>query len=572
MVVKVGAIHPMTARNETDARRYRAMAVQGGRIVALTAEPDGVDALIGKDTVVIDDPELTVMPTFDDTHTHLIFAGRAAHDVEVADAKDLAGFLELIRSRAASTPKGQWIRTASNWHEFQLAERRLPTRYELDAAAPDNPVLVKRGGHNDMVNSLALRLANISPDTQPPSGGVIERDAQGEATGRFEDSAIALVERVLPEPGFDEQIEGLRAASDSYAGTGIGTVRDAAVNPNEMALLRAARDHDALAVRVHAMVIVGFAGPKPIMRDFLEQLEADGTRPGSGDDQLRVWGLKFVMDGGVENGATEEPYANRPDYRGDLQWGVDELVDAAGQAVREGWKVGVHAWGDRAVRATLDAFEAILRDRPDTPAGTLVLEHAGLARPDQRARAIRLGIPITVQHPLLYGLAAPLAEYWGQARTADIFPLREWLDEGADLSAGSDYPNAKYGAMVSLWGMTSRQTPLGVLGPEHAIARYEATRLHTADAARLVGDANIRGTLEPGKLADFAAYTVDPLTCPLDELPQLQPVLTVIGGRPHHDPRGLLTPRAAPTRAQTGLAGVPSTPLQCCSPPGLNGH
>jgi predicted amidohydrolase YtcJ len=565
LVVKAGAIHSMAAARETNASVHRAMAVRAGRIVALSRDLGGVDDLVGRDTVVIDELGLTVLPTFDDTHTHLIFAGRAANDLQVADAHDLAEFLGLIRRQAASTPAGQWIRTASNWHELQLAERRLPTCAELDSAAPDNPVLVKRGGHNDVVNSLALRLAGITADTPAPEeGGVIEHDAQGELTGRLEDSAIALVEGLLPAPTFDEQIAGLRLASAGYAATGIGAVRDAAVNANEVALLQAARDHDALAVRTQAMVIIGFAGPKPVMDDFLDQLDADGTRPGAGDGQLRLWGLKFVADGGVENAALDQPYASREDYRGELQWEADELADAVRRAVQRGWKVGVHAWGDRAVRTTLDAFEAVLEAEPGTAPGSLVLEHAGLARPDQRARAIRLGIPVTVQHPLLYGLAAALAECWGRARTEDIFPLREWLDEGAFLSAGSDYPNGKYDAMGSMWGMATRQSPIGVLGPRHAISRYEAARLHTADAARFVGDGDIRGTLAPGMLADFAAYRADPLTCPVDQLPDLLPALAVIGGRARHDPDGLIGDDTPAVRPRTGRPGVPAGPLRCC--------
>ena len=188
----------MAVTCEADARRFKAMAVWDGRIVALAAGRDDADDLIGEGTVVVDDPGLTVLPTCDDTHTHLLGAGDAVKDVQVAGARNLGEFLDLIRARAASTPDGQWIVTASNWLELQLAEKRMPTRQELDSAAPDNPVLVKRGGHNDLVNSMGLRLAGVTRDTQAPQGGVIEHDATGEPTGRFEDSALALVEQLLP--------------------------------------------------------------------------------------------------------------------------------------------------------------------------------------------------------------------------------------------------------------------------------------------------------------------------------------------------------------------------------------
>ena len=564
LVIRAGAIHPMSASSVREAVFYLALAVRGSRVFGLSPDSKGLDALVGEETVVIDDHGLTLVPTFDDTHTHLIFAGRAVNDVQVADAKNLDEFLQLIRRQAEATAKGQWIRTASNWHELRLAERRLPTAQELDSATSDHPVLVKRGGHNDVVNTYALRLAEITADTAALKGGVIGHDSQGQPTGLLQDAALSLVETLLPSPSFDAQLDGLRRASADYAARGIGAVRDAAVNPDEIALLQAARDHDLLAVRTQAMVLVGFAGQKSTMGDFLDQLDQDGTRPGAGDDRFRVWGIKFVLDGGIENGALEQPYANQPDYTGELQWEADELTDAVGQAAGRGWKVGVHAWGDRAVRTLLDAYERVLDANRSLRSESLVVEHGGLARPEQRARAIRLGVPITVQHPLLSGLAAPLVEYWGRERVEDIFPLREWLDEGAHLSAGSDFPNGRYDAMASLWGMTTRQTPVAAVGPEHAISRYEAARLHTADAARFVGEESIRGSLAPGMFADFAAYRSDPLSCPIDELALLLPALTVVGGVAVHDPESIFPNRHAPKTASTARPGVPANSLPCC--------
>jgi len=136
-----------------------------------------------------------------------------------------------------------------------------------------------------------------------------------------------------------------------------------------------------------------------------------------------------------------------------------------------------------------------------------------------------------VQHPLLHDLAFGLIAGWGTKRTADIFPVREWLQEGALVGAGSDYPVGEHDAMQSVWGMVTRQTRAGVLGPEHAIDVATAIRLYTLDAARLIGESDRLGTLEPGRLADVVAYRRDPMNIPVDELRTLRPAFTMVGGR-----------------------------------------
>jgi predicted amidohydrolase YtcJ len=530
VLVRVGLVRTMDpARPEA-----RALAVRGSRVLATAVDPHGLDHLIGPGTLVRDAPEVTVLPAFDDTHTHLMFGARAVHDVPLADARTVQDVVAQIRARARMVPAGEWIRTAANWHELNLAERRLPTAQELDQATTDHPVLVKRGGHNGVVNSTALRLCGITADTPDMPGGVLVKDAAGRLTGHVQDAALDVVERHLPSPDLEALADGLALASAEFAAHGIGTVRDCAVTPPDWAALRAAAGHGTLAVRVRALAMTGFAGIEGGFDEYLDGLEAQGMRPDAGDDWCRLWGLKMVMDGGVENGALDEGYAGRPDFRGELFWDPARMAEAIGVAVRRGWRVGTHAFGDRAITAVLDAYETVLERHPGLPLGTLVLEHGGLARPGQRARAIRLGIPVTVQHPLLSSLAPALCQEWGQERTADIFPLRSWLAEGATLAAGSDYPIGGYDAMAGVHGMVTRTTAAGVLGPEHAISRAEAVRLHTADAARLLGESDRRGTLTPGHYADLVGYGVDPLTCPVDELLGLRPEFTVVGGRVMH--------------------------------------
>jgi predicted amidohydrolase YtcJ len=276
------------------------------------------------------------------------------------------------------------------------------------------------------------------------------------------------------------------------------------------------------------MVGLGFTarGSDPAPR--IERIAAQAA---SGDDVLRIWGLKFVIDGGAENAATDEPYVGRPDFKGLLMWEADDLAKVIELAVRRGLKVGIHAMGDRAVRTVLDAYQRVQADVPGLPPGTLVLEHGGLSNAEQRARAIKMRIPVTVQQPILHDLAFGLIQGWGTKRTAEVFPLREWISEGALLGAGSDYPVGDYDAMASVWGMVTRETRAGVLGPEHSIDVRTAIRLYTSDAARLIGESDRIGTLQPGRFADLVAYRSDPMNLRADQLRSLRPALTIVGGR-----------------------------------------
>ncbi|WP_432172745.1 amidohydrolase [Streptomyces sp. Tue6028] len=523
VLIRAGAVHTLVPGQGPQ----RVLAVRGDRIAAVSSDPNGLDDMEGARTTVYDLPAATVLPAFDDTHTHLILAGHSAHDVPVHQARTIAEFLDLIRQRARTTPAGEWIRTTTNWQELNLAERRMPTATELDQATDRHPVLVKRGGHNDVANTYALRLANITEDTPVPPGGVIGRGDDGRLNGRLIDNALPLVERLLPSPDLGRRIEGLRSASGQYAATGIGTVRDCMVTPEDYRVLQAAREAGALSTRVRALISVLGLTSTAQVRERLDVMEEWRH---SSDPWLGVWGVKFGLDGGLEAGATEEPYVCDHTFSGTLIWEPDALVEAVEAVVRRGWRVGTHAYGDRAVRVLLDVYERVLERNPGLPAGTLVMEHGGLADAVQRSRAVALGIPVTIQQPLLHDTAEVEEGFWGPERVSRIFPARGWIDLGAQVSAGSDFPVGQFGAMRSVWGMTTRQTVIGVKGPEYAISYDEALALHTTQAGLLNGEEHLRGALAPGRLADLTVWDQDPARCCGDALRDLDPTHTFVGG------------------------------------------
>jgi len=249
--------------------------------------------------------------------------------------------------------------------------------------------------------------------------------------------------------------------------------------------------------------------------------------------------LKFGPDGGVEAAALEQPYADRPGYRGELLWDRETLTSAFTVCLRRGWPVGVHAMGDRANALLLGAMRDAAGAAGPVPPGMLVIEHGGLIG-DRMAEAARLGVHVTVQQALLDGLGPAFLQAWGPERTAALFPWRELVDAGTWISAGTDHPIGPLSPLRAVHGMTTRRTPAGVLGPEHAIGRAEALRLYTVAGAGFLSGAapsgsalsgSAAGTLVPGAPADLACYLADPFSCPDEQLLALSPAATVIGGR-----------------------------------------
>ena len=530
LVLRAGAIYSMAEHRAV----YRAIAIRDEWIVAVSQDPHGLDSLIMDGTQVLDDPHLTVLPAFYDTHNHLREAVSNLMLVPVEQAHTIAEFVELIRQRAASTPAGMWIQTSNAWHENNLAERRLPTLRDLDAATSDHPVLSRRGGHMAIANSRAFQIAGITSDTPNPPGGNIGHFPDGSLNGILEGSAQYAVSRAIPPLPIDEQVASIEHACQAYAAVGLGAIRDPIVTKDDLPIYQAAWERGKLSTRCRLMLSIFPAGP---VAERIKQVEGFGVRSGFGDDWLRLWGLKFVLDGGPEGGALDAPYVNDPTNTGHLNWEPDDMFAVANAAVKRGWKIGTHAIGDRAVRTLLDVYERVIQANPGLPPGTLVIEHAFLADAAQRARAIRLGVWITVQHPLLYALGKSLVTLWGPERTRQIMPVKAWLGEGAQLSAGTDYPISSFNPLESIWGFVTRATKeVGIQGPEYAIDQYTAAQLYTVGGAQLDGESHRRGTLQPRRLADLVAFHTDPITCPVDDLPALKPVFTVVGGRAVYDP------------------------------------
>ena len=526
-LIKAASIHAMTGAT------YRSVGLHGTQIVATSREPDGLDDLAGPDTVRADLRDLTVLPAFSDSHEHLMEASRNTLLVPVDKARSVAEFTGMVRQAARVARPGKWIITSMGWYESNLAENRLPTGAELAAAAPGHPVFARRGGHLAVANTLALQAAGVGPDTPDPPGGKIGRLPDGRPNGVLESAAVYQVAAFAPAPSADELAGAIGTRSGEYAALGVGTLREAMITLDDLPAYQQAWRDGLLNVRVRPLIRIGNELSTAEALAFIRRL---GTWSGFGDDWLRIWGLKFVMDGGVEGGALDQPYADDPANSGHLNWDPAAMTEVCIEAVRRGWRIGTHAAGDRAMRTLLDVYEEVVAQTGSLPPWTLVIEHALLSDRPQRQRAVRGGFGVTVQHSLLWNMGSEMLVTWGPERTRQVNPLDDWLALGASLAAGSDIARP-FNPMTNVWGMATRGTKsAGIQGTEHAINVPTALRLYTLGSAALNGEADRLGSIAPGKLADLVAYPLNPLTADLDDLAELTPALTIVGGRATHDP------------------------------------
>lgn len=528
-----GVIHTVSGRG-----RASALAVKDGRVLWVGAS-EAAAGLVGPATRAVDLRGLTVVPGFVDSHNHMLKAGLDLGKVQLGSATRLDEVLAAVAERARTLPDGAWILASAAWHEANLAERRLPTREELDAAAPRHPVYIPRGGHTAVVNSRALALAGLDEGATDPPGGALIRDARtGRLTGQlFETPAMSLVSRLIPPPTVEEKVAALRRIQAVFNAVGItalrdpGLVRFPGLEPEDFRAYLALWKAGALTVRVTGMVGLQ-PGTDP--DEAALALERSALGSGFGDAWFRVGGIKLMTDGGVETAYLGSPYASDPDFTGVRVLDPEFLVKACQAARRLGWRVGVHAVGDAAVEMVTRAFEAVHREARLTDQGWAV-EHAILATPEQSRRLRDLGVFVTAQSVHLWKLGLNMVRHWGPARAHAAYPLRSWSDLGLRVAGGTDANVCPHDQLLALHVDVTRETEqAGPLGPDQALPPAVALESHTRVAAECLGLGTLVGSLEPNRAADFVVLSDDPLNVPPGRLRDIQVLATVVDGRVVH--------------------------------------
>lgn len=417
----------------------QAVAIRNGRFTAVGSNED-VDAFIGPDTTVLDLQGKTAIPGLLDNHLHQLSAALNAPLVSLLEARSIADVQKAIQERAKATPVGEWVRASSAWHESGLKEGRLPTRWELDEAAPDHPVYIPRGGHVVTVNSRALELAGISKATPNPEGGVIVRNAEGEPTGVLLESAAKMMAAKLPPAApAEEQAKLLKQFMQQLNHYGVVGVVEPGLNPAQLAIYERLRADGDITVRTHALYRMQSEAD---VDAFLEKY-----RPGQGDDLFRIDGVKYLLDGGVEGAYLNAPYQivegeqPDPEYRRVLllpPGGEAELERAFQRLAQAGWQVQTHAAGDATIDTALDIYEKVNAQTEIAPL-RWALMHVFLPSEAAMKRMNQMQVLATVQdHAFLLGHNQ--LRYWGPERAGYAIPIRALLDAGVETSGGTDAP------------------------------------------------------------------------------------------------------------------------------------
>lgn len=521
-----GVVHTVDARNSLAS----ALAVEGQRIAAVGSAADVV-ALAGPNTKRIDLGGKSLLPGFIDAHAHFPGVGTsaAAIDCKAPGMQSITALKEAVYQLAQRLPAGSWIR-GSGYDQSRLAEQRHPNRFDWDAVAPNHPVMFRRTcGHIISVNSRALELAGVTDQTPDPDGGRFDREA-GRNLGVCYETAqgpFATVAALSPA----ETRQGLAVANRAYLAAGGTSVHDAGglVGP----AWGIAQDMVAageLQVRLYGFTTVN-GRDHPLMG-----MLNTGLHTGFGDERLRLGAFKVITDGSSSGptAATRDPYASSSDDSGILYHSQDTLDDLIGRAHRAGFQCTVHAVGDRAIEQMLDSVTRAMHEFPRENLRHRI-EHCGITPPDLRGRIKALGIVPAMQPAFFWEFGDGYIRNYGRERADTMFPVKSLLDMGVVVAGSSDAPVTNYAPLFGIEQAMTRATNGGdVCGPRERVDIQTAIRMHTINGAYASFEERIKGSLEPGKLADLVLLDADITRVPAPEVRHIPVRMTFVGGRQVH--------------------------------------
>jgi predicted amidohydrolase YtcJ len=525
--------------------RAGAVALLGDRILHVGPDRAGLTA---KRTVSLEGR--CVVPGFHDAHQHMAWFGASLNEIDLSTppVRSLDDVAAAVAAAAEITPADRWI-VGNGYDENKIGGH--PDRDLLERVAPGRRVLLTHtSGHMSVVSAAVLAELGISERGRDVPGGTIEVDASGRPTGLLQEQAQNLLTPLRRPVRVDDVAHAVARAGDVYVRQGITSVVEAGVGggwigrtPVEVLAYQRARDAGRLAVRVELMVA------SPVLRTLGGHDDDDlgngidlGIRTGFGDDRLRLGPVKVFSDGSLigHTAAMCQDFSDTPGTRGYLQDDADALIDTIVAAHRSGWRVATHAIGDAAIDLVLDAYERCVRDhprtgwggRPGNPAPRHRIEHFGVARPDQVARAAQLGVVPVPQGRFVGEIGDGMRHALGPQRSDWAYRHASLLAAGIVVPGSSDRPVVEGRPMLGIHDMVNRRTASGeVLGADEVVSAHDALRAYTYGSAYASYEEDRKGWLGPGMLGDLAVLSDDPTRVDPARLADIEVLATVVGGR-----------------------------------------
>lgn len=507
-----------------------AIVIRDAKVLATGSDAE-MQALTQPDTEKIDLGGRLVIPGLTDAHFHFYEWALLQRGLDLDSTGSKDEVLSMVHDAASQCKAGEWI-VGQGWNQEKWSGRKLPSRSDLDKAAPDNPTILWRTDmHLAWVNSAGLRAASITPATAPPPMGVIDHDTSGEATGILRELAINLVRDVIP-PATDEETDlALLKAMGQLHQLGLTGVHDFRImggegGPPALRAFQRLRLREELNIRVWAL----------IPGELLDQAATIGLQTGFGDDYLRIGAAKYFADGstGARTSWMLEPFEDGGS--GMPLTPMEDLANAIAKAHRNGISTAVHAIGDRAIRELLDVYTEVLGKggAERVPHAPHRIEHVQHSHPDDVKRLAPLGLVASVQ-PIHATDDFQMFERALGERAMYAYAFRALLDAGTILAFGSDCPVASPNPFLGIHAAVTRQkpdgTPEGGWNPSQRLTVEEAVWGYTMGGAAASGQQDRLGSLTPGKLADLVVvdrdiFEIDPM-----DICEAQSVMTVVGGK-----------------------------------------
>ncbi|MDR1573333.1 MAG: amidohydrolase [Clostridiales Family XIII bacterium] len=512
---------------DRDFSCVEALAVKNDRLLYV-----GADAVakrfITPDTEVVNLGGKTVLPGLLEGHTHFGWLSNSLLEVRGL-GRQKEEILKEVAERARTAKAGEWI-IGRGWNNEIWGDKSFPTKEELDRVSPRNPVCMYRiCCHAYWANSEALRLAGITGDSQAPLGGEIVRGADGEPAGVLIDNAGDRLTEIIPPYSKAYRLEALKKGEEHLLSYGFTGVMDAGANLDEIEAMRSLCQSGELSLRLYIYAAEGEAA---------EHVYKKGAEIGLYDEHFTLRGVKLFGDGslGARSAHLLEDYADTPGHRGLARYSDEVLHKAVRDARLNGFQVSVHAIGDSTLQQVLRVYKSVLDELP-LRNNRYRIEHCAVAREEDIRAMVAYGFIPSMQAVHCTSDWPMIGKCFGEAseRAARTYVWRDFLNAGLHIANGSDAPVEEVNPYCGFYAAVTRKDrggkPAGGWYPKQCMRREEALRAATVWVAEAQFEEHLKGSLEVGKLADFIVTDRDYMNCPVEEIKDMQTLITVIGGK-----------------------------------------